>query len=66
MNIYHHFAKKKHDNDENKDKKMILSVDETGRQVIKKDSIAKGNYLMKLTWKAGGNSYYNEQTLTIN
>ncbi len=53
-------------NDETKDKKLLLELDESGRQVIKKDKISKGNYQMKLTWTAGGNAYYHEQMLTIN
>lgn len=53
-------------NDETKDRKIPLQVDETGRQLIMKNRIAKGNYQLKLNWKSGGNTYYHEQNLTIN
>lgn len=53
-------------NDETKDKKLSLQVDDSGRQFIAKNKISKGNYLMKLTWKSGGNSYYSEKALIVN
>ena len=53
-------------NDETKDKKLPLQVDESGKQFIAKNKMSKGNYLMKLTWKSGGNTYYSEQLLTVN
>lgn len=48
-----------------KDRKLVLQVDGSGRQMIPKNTIAKGSYLLKLTWKSGGNTYYNEQNLIV-
>lgn len=53
-------------NDAAKDRKLPLQVDESGRQLIMKNTIAKGNYQLKLNWKSAGNKYYIEQNLTIN
>lgn len=52
--------------DEKKDKKIPLQVDDSGRQYIMKNTLAKGNYQLKLNWNANGTAYYTEQNLTIN
>lgn len=52
--------------DASKDRKIALQVNESGRQLIAKNKIAKGNYQLKLTYKSGGTNYYNEQNLTVN
>ncbi|MDP1763027.1 MAG: FixH family protein [Sediminibacterium sp.] len=51
--------------DATKDRKLPLQADTLGRQMIRKNTLAKGSYLLKLTWKSGGNTYYNEQNLII-
>jgi len=53
-------------NDASKDRKIPLQTDAFGRQRIMKNTIAKGNYQLKLNWRSGGNLYYSEQNLTIN
>ena len=53
-------------NDAGKDRKIPLQVDEAGRQLIMKNTLAKGNYQLKLNWKAGGSNYYTEKNLTVN
>lgn len=52
--------------DASKDRKIALQVNESGRQLIAKNRIAKGKYQLKLTYKSGGTNYYNEQSLTVN
>lgn len=52
--------------DESKDRKIALQVDEEGRQFIAKNTLRKGNYQLKLTYKSGGSNYYSEQNLTVN
>lgn len=51
--------------DETKDRKIRLQADDSGRQVIQKNRMAKGNFQLKIYWKSGGKNYYHEQKLTI-
>ena len=52
-------------NDEHKDKKITLQIDSSGKQIIQKNTLAKGKYQCKLNWKSTGNLYYHEQNLII-
>lgn len=51
--------------DATRDKKYDLQPDTSGRQRIAANLIAKGSYLLKLTWSSGGINYYHEQNLLI-
>ena len=52
--------------DETKDRKIALQVDEEGRQFIAKNTLRKGNYQLKLSYRSGGSNYYTEKKLTVN
>ncbi len=52
--------------DSQKDRKIKLETDSTGRQVILKKELAKGSFSLKLNWQAGGEKYYTEQRITVN
>lgn len=47
------------------DRKLVLAVDEEGRQSISTKSIAAAGYLAKIRWQANGQSYYTEQRIII-
>jgi hypothetical protein len=51
--------------DDTKDRRLELSVDKTGKQVIDGKQILPANYLFKITWKADELNYYNEQQLEL-
>lgn len=51
--------------DDKKDRRLALTVDENGKQVMDGKSIPPANYLVKVTWKADELSYYNEQRIEI-
>nr|WP_294906110.1 FixH family protein [uncultured Lacibacter sp.] len=51
--------------DDKKDRKLVLAVDETGKQVIDAKTILPAGYQLKITWKADDLSYYNEQHIEI-
>ncbi len=53
-------------NDESRDRKIPLQLDSSGKQIILKNTLAKGKYQCRLNWKSTGNLYYNEQNLTVN
>ncbi len=48
-----------------KDRRIPLSVDENGRQLIMKKTLVKGNYELKLNWETASEKYYTEQKLII-
>ena len=47
------------------DRKLVLTVDEEGRQSISTKSIAAAGYLAKIRWQANGQTYYTEQRIII-
>lgn len=47
------------------DRKLVLRVDEEGRQSISTKSIASAGYLAKIRWQANGQTYYTEQRIII-
>jgi hypothetical protein len=51
--------------DAEKDKKIILEVDDSSRQLIMKHLFVKGPYQLKLNWQAASGNYYTEQEITI-
>ena len=51
--------------DDKKDRRLELTVDENGQQVIDSKSILPANYLVKISWKADGLNYYNEQRIEV-
>ena len=52
--------------DAQKDRKIALQVDTSGRQLILKSQLAKGAFELKLNWQSGGEKYYTEQNITVN
>lgn len=52
--------------DAQKDRKITLLVDTSGRQVILKKELAKGSYELKLNWQLGEKKYYTERNITVN
>jgi hypothetical protein len=51
--------------DESKDFKLPLQVDSTASQVVMKKQLRKAPYQVKLNWKVGKESFYNEQKLIV-
>lgn len=51
--------------DASKDKRIALSVDSTGLQLIKSKRLQKGNYLVKISYEAAGKKYYSAHPLHI-
>jgi hypothetical protein len=51
--------------DDKKDRKLDLTVNENGRQVISSKNMLPANYLLKVTWKADELNYYNEQLIEL-
>lgn len=51
--------------DDKKDRKLVLAVDETGKQVIDAKTILPASYQLKITWKADDLTYYNEQRIEV-
>ncbi|MEJ8842783.1 FixH family protein [Lacibacter sp. H375] len=51
--------------DDKKDRRLELTVDENGKQVIDSKNMMPANYLLKVTWKAEELNYYNEQRLEL-
>lgn len=50
-----------------RDRKIALSVDTSGKQLILKNQLAKGTtYELKLNWQAGDQKYYTEQIVNVN
>ena len=50
--------------DERADRTVPLAVDRQGRQRIPLTGLAKGRWLVRVEWTAGGLAYYREQALT--
>ena len=51
--------------DDKKDRRLELTVDENGKQLIDDKTIMPATYLLKVTWNAGNLNYYNEQRIEI-
>ena len=52
-------------NNSTNDRKIALSVDDNGTAVVAKNQLAKTKYLLKLSWKADNENFYNEQNVEI-
>jgi hypothetical protein len=53
--------------DAERDRKIALAVDTSGKQLILKKQLAKGTtYELKLNWQAGDQKYYTEQIVNVN
>lgn len=52
--------------DAQKDRKIAIQVDTSGRQLILKSQLAKGAFELKLNWQSEGEKYYTEQNITVN
>ena len=51
--------------DDKKDRRLELTVDENGKQVIDSKNMLPANYSVKITWKADELNYYNEQRIEL-
>jgi nitrogen fixation protein FixH len=47
------------------DRQFTLQTDTTAFQALSKETLMPGNYVVKITWQAGGTNYYSEQPITI-
>lgn len=47
------------------DKQFPLQTDSAAFQSLSKEALMPGNYVVKITWQAGGTNYYSEQPITI-
>jgi|APLak6261698228_1056238.scaffolds.fasta_scaffold00749_3 hypothetical protein len=52
--------------DSKKDKKIAINLSEEAVQLIPAKEILPGKYVVKTTWKADNQNYYNEQPVTVN
>lgn len=52
-------------NDAQKDRKIVLQVNEQAMQTIDSRGMVPGSYTAKISWQAGGESYYTEVPVTI-
>lgn len=50
---------------QNKDVKIRLQVDATGRQVLPKTLFVNGVYQLRLDWVTNGTPYFHQQVLTV-
>lgn len=51
--------------DSRRDRKVVLQLDEFGRQRIDIKSFFPGNYSLKASWESNGKNYYSEEPITI-
>lgn len=47
------------------DRKLVLTVNEEGKQFISTKTIAAAGYWAKIRWQANNQTYYTEQRITI-
>ncbi len=52
--------------DSRKDMKIAIQLSDDAVQVIPAKQILPGKYVVKTTWKADNQNYYNEQPVTLN
>ena len=52
-------------NNSRNDRKFKLNTDSSGQQFFEYSAIPSGSYLAKLSWAAGGKSYYAEKDILI-
>lgn len=51
--------------DSKKDKLISLKINNEGTQVVRRDEITPGNYIVKIDWVNEGNSFYTEKQINI-
>ena len=51
--------------DASKDYKTPVQLNDQAQQLISLNNLSKGMYKMKIEWKAGDTSYFNEETIVI-
>jgi hypothetical protein len=49
-----------------KDKRLELKPDASGKQQIALTALQPGTYTAKIQWKQAGKDYYSERKLTLN
>jgi hypothetical protein len=47
------------------DRQFNLVTDSAASQLLSKQSLVPGNYVVKISWQSGNTSYYSEEPLTI-
>lgn len=50
---------------EHNDKKMVLTTNGDGQQIINAGQLARGKYVVKIDWQANNTHYYSQQLFTI-
>jgi FixH len=50
---------------DHKDRRLTIDVSTDAVQLIKRSELAAANYTVKISWKADGKDYHNEQSLSI-
>lgn len=51
--------------DATKDMKILLAVNGSGRQEIRKELLTKGSYTVKVSWESGAKKYYAARFLKV-
>ncbi len=51
--------------DQSKDRRIVLNVDSSGRQLFNKSNFVKGQYKVRISWKSEQKAYYYEQPLFV-
>jgi hypothetical protein len=51
--------------DQSKDRRLVLNVDSSGRQLFNKSNFVKGQYKVRISWKSEQKAYYYEQPLFV-
>jgi hypothetical protein len=51
--------------DEKKDKRVAMSMDTDGRQLIGANSVKPGNYNVKISWALDGKNYFSENKMMV-
>ncbi|WP_167290522.1 FixH family protein [Paraflavitalea devenefica] len=47
------------------DRQFVLQTDSAASQLLSKETLAPGSYVVKISWKTDGANYYSEEPLTI-
>lgn len=51
--------------DQSNDRRLVLNVDSSGRQLFNKSNFVKGQYKVRISWKSEQKAYYYEQPLFV-
>lgn len=51
--------------DQTKDLKLALRPNQFGQQFVSKQTLSRGQYLIRVSWRVGDKPYYNEQSYFV-